>query len=104
MMCMSESTKRSPSFMTSPSVLSRARPRLRLAGGRDVLEARTEPQRVLSEELAHGRRCQSRPLGHLLDALRPRGVAVRPVRREQPQVFAELLDTERERPLPAVDR
>src|SRR5262245_56820866 len=90
--CVSASKIRSPSRATASL--------LPLAAA--LLEPGTEPQRVLSEHLAPGGRRQSRPIGDLLHALRPRGVAVRPVGREEPEVLAELLHAELDRALPAV--
>src|SRR5207249_4646760 len=59
-----------------------------LSSANALLQPGTEPQRVLSEQLAPGGRRQPRPIGDLLYALRPRSVAVRPVGREEPEIFA----------------
>src|SRR5216117_3950501 len=74
-----------------------------LSSANALLQPGTEPQRVLSEQLAPGGRRQPRPIGDLLYALPPRSVAVRPVGREEPEIFAELLNAELDRALPAVD-
>src|SRR5882762_799299 len=69
-----------------------------------LFQTRAEPQRVLPEQLASGGGRQARPTGDLLDTLGPRGVPVRPVGREEPDVFAEGLNAELDRALPRVDR
>src|SRR4029453_18934266 len=74
-----------------------------LSSANALLQPGTEPQRVLSEHLAPGSGREPRAIGDLLHALRPRGVAVRPIGREEPEIFPELLNAELDRALPAVD-
>src|SRR4029077_18253060 len=82
---------------------SDARPRGPAAIPDDALQARAETQRVLAEQLAARGVGEALAPGDLLHALRPRGVAVRPVGREQPEVFAQFFDAELQRALPRVD-
>src|SRR6266540_1759495 len=66
-------------------------------------EPRAQAQRVLAQDLPLGVLRESGALHHLLDALRPRRVAMRPVAREEPEILSELLHAELERALPGVD-
>ena len=71
--------------------------------GRLSSQAGAEPHRILGQDLPLGALAEPGALHHLLDALRPRRVAVRPVGGEEPEILPELLYAERERALPGVD-
>src|SRR5262245_20350208 len=57
-------------------------------------QPRAEAHRILAEELSSSALGETRAIGRLLDAFRPRRVAVRPIGREQPEVLTQFLDAE----------
>src|SRR5262249_41254928 len=77
--------------------------RLTRATWASVSQPGAKAQRVLGQDLPLRALRQPRALHHLLDTFRPRGVAVRPVRGEEPEILPQLLHTELERALPRVD-
>src|SRR5690242_8631745 len=57
-------------------------------------QAGAEPQGILAQDLPLGPLAELGTVHHLVETLRPRRVAVRPVGGEQPQVVAQLLHAE----------